>query len=103
MKLYLVTRADLPPAARAVQLCHALREFTARFPDEDRQWYEKSNVLVLLEVASESALNDLALQAEACGVAAAAFREPDLANATTAVALGPRAKALVRNLPLALR
>lgn len=49
MKLYLVTRSDLTPGQRASQLCHALREVAAVFPALDKEWYEKSNTLVLLE------------------------------------------------------
>jgi len=33
MKLYLITREDLPPGQQAVQAAHALREFGEHHPD----------------------------------------------------------------------
>lgn len=101
-KLYLVTRRDLPPGARASQLCHAMRAFVEQHPDVDRGWFERSNTLVLLEVADEDALMRLAWQAAMTGVHWSLFREPDLNDAATAVALGPNGQTLVRRLPLAL-
>lgn len=103
MKLYLVTRSDLAFEVRAVQLCHALREFGARHPEADKEWYEKSNTLVLLEVGNEAELEKLLHRASKTGARAAEFREPDLGNALTAAAFGPEAKPLCRSLKLALR
>ena len=56
-------------------------------------------------VPSEKDLDDLLQHAEAKGIKVAAFREPDLANALTAIALcpGPKTEALCRGIPLALR
>ena len=103
-KLYLVTRADLPAGAQAVQAAHALRQFIAEHPERDREWYETSNYLALLVVPSEADLLRLYTKAERRGVPAAAFREPDQGDALTAIALGPcpGARALTRALPLAL-
>jgi peptidyl-tRNA hydrolase len=102
MKLYLVVRKDLAgPGAMAAQLCHALRQFSAEHPDVDSLWFERSNTLVLLEVSDEATLVDLARQARDRGVPAAMFREPDLGDVPTALALGPDARHLVRRLPLA--
>jgi len=103
VKLYLVTRQDLPPGARAAQLCHALRQFGEDHPEVDRDWFRRSNTLVLLEGKDEHALSDLADKARLSGVPVAVFREPDLADALTAIAVGPKGKRLVRGLPLALR
>lgn len=103
-KLYLVTRADLPAGAQAVQAAHALRQFAAEHPEVDREWFERSNYLGLLTVPSEADLARLLAKAERRGIAAAAFREPDLGDSLTAIALGPcsGARALTRALPLAL-
>jgi len=101
-KLHLITRRDLAPGARAAQLCHALRAFVEQHPSVDRSWYEESNTLVLLEVADEAALLRLAWEATMTGVPWSLFREPDLNDAVTAVALGPTGRSLVRRLPLAL-
>lgn len=103
MKLYLVTRSDLAPGARAAQLCHAMRQWSEEEPEADRQWFAKSNTLVLLEAANESALSTLVGRARAAQVPCAEFREPDLEEALTAVAIGPTGSGLVAQLPLALR
>ncbi len=99
-RLYVVGRADLPPGLRAAQLVHAARVFAAEHAELERGWYETSNNLVLLEVADERALFDLAKQAD--GIPISFNREPDLDGEVTAIALGDRAKRLVRHLPLAL-
>jgi len=101
-KLFLVTRRDLAPGARASQLCHALRAFVESHPEVDRSWYEESNTLVLLEVDDEDALMRLAWRATMTGVPWSMFREPDMNDAATALALGPSGQPLVRRLPLAL-
>jgi peptidyl-tRNA hydrolase len=102
MKLYLVTRSDLSPGQQAVQAAHALREFADKYPEEDRQWYEKSNYLVLLSVPEQGALEGLLGEAEDKGIPAAPFREPDMGEALTAVAIGPSGKKICRKLQLAL-
>lgn len=104
MKLYVITRADLPPGARAVQSAHALREFAAEHPAVEKEWHESSNTLVMLEVPDEAALERIHLDASEAGVPVSFFREPDLNHRVTALALGPAARKLacVRNLPLAL-
>ncbi len=102
MKLFLVVRRDLSPGARAAQLCHALREFADKYPEDDKTWYETSNTLVLLET-DETHLLDLAESAKYKGVPVAVFKEPDLGDITTAIALGWAGKSLVRGLSLAFR
>lgn len=103
MKLFIVTRSDLAPGARAAQLCHAMRQWSAEHPEADRQWFEESNTLVLLEAANEEALAALVGRAQAARVPCAEFREPDLGEALTAVTIGPPGAGLVAQLPLALR
>lgn len=102
-KLYLVTRADLPAAQRAVQAAHALRAFVDEHPDVDRRWFQESNHLAILEVPSERDLVELARQATGAALPVAGFWEPDRGGELTAVALGPAAKRLCRRLPLALQ
>lgn len=102
LKLYLVTRRDLPAGSRAVQMAHALREYVEKHPAQDRAWYDTSNTLVCLEADSEVALRELAQRALAEDVPVAVFEEPDLDGALTAIALGDSAKPLVRHLRLAL-
>jgi peptidyl-tRNA hydrolase len=100
MKLYLVTRRDLPPGLRAAQLCHAVHEFLRDHPSQSALWYEQSRTIVCLEVQDEAALH--ALVSRCSDTEVSVWREPDLANEVTAVAIGPRGARLCRNLRLAL-
>jgi peptidyl-tRNA hydrolase len=102
-KLYIVTRSDLSPGARCAQSCHAIRLFAEEHPDADREWYRGSNNLVVLEAENEGALMGLAAKARSEGIAASEFREPDFADAVTAVALGGAASRFLSSLPLALK
>ena len=102
MKLYLVVRSDLSAGARAAQLCHALRAFSEEHPEADREWYACSNTLVLLEIVNEAALLLLHAAARERDIPVSLFREPDLQNAATALALDPSGRTMVRHLPLAL-
>lgn len=103
MKLYLVTRADLPPGDQAVQAAHAMREYAAQHPEQDREWYTTSNTLAFLATKDEASLTRLLEKARDRGYTAAPFYEPDLGHALTAVAFGPDARRIVQSLPLALR
>ena len=84
---------------------HALRQFTAEHPEIDRLWFEQSNYLGLLSVGDEKELADLIEQATAHDIYFSVFREPDIDNQITAIALapGPKSKKLCSRLPLALR
>lgn len=103
MKLYVITRADLPGGAQVAQSCHAMRLFVAEHPEVDREWYAQSNNLVCLCVPDEGALERLRQTLDARGVPSSAFCEPDFADALTALAAGPEAARWVSSLPLALR
>jgi hypothetical protein len=84
---------------------HALRQFTAEHPEIDKAWFEQSNYLGLLSVQNEEELARLLETANQQGIQASAFREPDIDNQMTAIALspGPKSKKLCSRLPLALR
>ena len=90
-KLYAVGRTDLPPGLRAAQLTHAAITWTIKHgtPPEN---------LVLLEADCLASLENLLRQLPE----AVPFREPDLANELTAIALASDGKAL-SCLPLAMR
>lgn len=102
-KLYLVTREDLAPAQQAVQAAHALTEYLVSYRDEALNWHADSNTLAFLSVPNEDSLRDLSLRARRKGLMVSEFREPDRLDELTAVAFEPKAKSLLRNLPLALR
>lgn len=100
-KLFVIVRADLPAGLQVAQACHALRQFVAEHPEVDKAWFEGSNNLVVLQVPSEGDLTTLASRAHE--VPTSVFREPDMGDQVTAIALGPTGSALVAQLPLALR
>ena len=102
-KLFLVTRADLPPGDQAVQAAHALREFVAHHPEIDLHWYRTSNTLAFLAARDEPALGALLVKARDQGLACAPFTEPDRNDELTAVAFGPDCRRLLSSLPRALR
>lgn len=102
-KLFIITRSDLPPGARAAQSAHTALAFAFTFPEAARRWHEQSNNIVLLEAPDEDALCALAHRARVAGVPCITFTEPDLGDATTGVALGPTGYRIVSNLPLAFR
>ena len=111
-KLFLVTRADLPPGQQAVQAAHALAEFMIRHATESQRWHSGSNTLVMLAVPNEKALVKLFEKAlpiskrvfpfkdPLCSI----FHEPDRNNEATAIALAPllQFERLCQKLPLAL-
>lgn len=101
-KLYVVTRRDLPPGPQAVQSCHAAIQFAAEHAEIWARWYEQSNTLALLSVSDEKALLKLAQKAEMHGLKVSLFREPDLQDAVTAIALEPQAGRLCKHMPLTL-
>lgn len=90
---------------QAVQSMHALRQFTAEHPEIDKEWFEQSNYLGLLSVANEYELNQLIEKALTQGIKFSVFKEPDVDNEITAIALEPgtKTKKLCANIKLALR
>lgn len=70
-----------------------------------RAWFQVSNFLVVVAVPDELALAELATVSIEEGIVRSVFREPDLGNTITAVALEPgsTAQRLCAQLPLALR
>ena len=101
----MVTRNDLSPGQQAVQSMHALRQFTADHPEIDKSWFEKSNYLGLLSVNDEESLFKLIERAEKNNIRFSIFKEPDIGDKVTAIALepGPLSKKLYSNLRLALK
>ena len=104
-KLYLITRRDISPGYQAVQSCHAMRQFTEEHPEVDKEWFTRSNYLCLLSVGNEAELYSLICKAKDKDIRVSVFREPDIDNQITAIALEPgvRSKELTTNLKLALK
>lgn len=88
-----------------MQSIHAAVQFGMEHPEVHRVWFEVSNYLGLLSVANELALYQLIDKARELGIKCSVFREPDIGNEITAIALEPgtKAKKLCSNLPLALK
>lgn len=88
-----------------VQAIHAGIQFIFEHPEYAKEWYDKSNYLGFLSVANERELLSLAENASALGIAFSIFREPDIDDQITAIALEPgvKSKKLCSKLPLALR
>lgn len=80
-------------------------QFNFEHPEITQDWFVKSNYLGLLSVKDENALIELAREAEKNDIRYSIFREPDIENAITAIALEPgkRTKRLCGRFPLALK
>ena len=103
--MYIITRRDLHPGQQAVQSIHAMRQFTAEHSEIDRSWFENSNYLGLLSVANEDELEKLIYKASSKDIRFSVFREPDIGNKITAIALEPCdwSRRLCSSLRLALK
>ena len=102
-KLFIVVRADLPPAQQAVQAIHAARSFVELHPRIEATWFHESNTIALLEVRKLADLLYIRDMALAGDVDMSEFYEPDLQGALTAIAmLGAAAEKLCKGLDRAL-
>ena len=98
MKLYIIVLKTLSSGLKCAQACHALRAFTQAYPELDKEWYETSNNIVVLE---HEDMNGTANLLEAHGLAVARFQEPDMDGALTAICVEPRGARRLSNLRLA--
>lgn len=89
----------------SVQAIHAAIQFQHEHPEYAKNWFEKSNYLGFLSVMSEKDLLDLIDKASGKEIKFSVFREPDINNQITAIALEPgsKSKKLCSNLKLALK
>lgn len=103
-RLYVVVRNDLAPGIQISQSIHAKDEFTRRYPELEATWARDSNTIIILS-GSNNDLYSVIGKALTKGVCYATFKEPQLNNEVTAVALEPSYSTVevVRGLPLALR
>ena len=104
-KLYIITREDISPGYQGVQGIHSAILFGQEHPDIHREWYQNSNYLGFLSVANEVELAKLIEKADANDIKCSVFREPDIDNQITAIAIEPgiKSKKLCSNLKLALK
>lgn len=101
-KLVLITRNDLTPGQQAAQIVHAGIDFTFEHPNRAGPWHKDSNYVVLLSAKDENHLINLIQKCELKELKYTAFREPDLENSITAIAIEPSelTQKMVSNLPL---
>lgn len=104
-KLTIITRKDLKPGYQLVQSVHAAIEFIFQYPEESLTWHFKSNHLACLSVNNESCLLELIEKLKISNIKYSIFKEPDIDNEITAIAIEPneKLKKLCSNLPLALK
>lgn len=87
---------------RAVQSAHAAINFIFEHPGRAGPWFHNSNYLVLLELKNEKQLKLLVEKCEYLQLVHTVFREPDIDNQITAVAIepSPLTQKLVSRIPL---
>ena len=88
-KLRVITRSDLPLSYQAVQSGHAGIQFQHEHRRIAKRWHKKSNYLIFLSVKDEHELILLEKLAKSNKIRVSVFREPDLNNEITAIALEP--------------
>lgn len=102
MKLYIIVRSDLAPGLQLAQSCHAAQAFMVEHGAAATDWLATSGNLVVLHAADESELVEIADRARGIGLIMSAFREPDLGDQLTAIAVqGEAAKKLTQRMRLA--
>lgn len=103
-KLTTVTRRDLTPGAQSVQASHSLAQFIFEHPEISHLWF-KDPYLAQLSVENESELQHLIQKLQKSKIKYSVFRESDIDNQITAIAIEPsdKTRRLVSNLPLMLK
>lgn len=104
-KLYIIVRNDLAPGAQLAQSCHVAFSFSQEFPKITSHWMKESNYICVLSIENEQELVKLIDKARNLDLRFSIFRESDLEDQITAIALEPgeRSRKLCRNLKLALK
>jgi len=72
-----------------VQSAHAAIQFQHEYPELAKNWYSNSNYLIFLSVENEAELIKLINKANSNNIKISIFREPDINNEITAIALEP--------------
>lgn len=86
-KFTTITRRDLSLGYQAVQSAHALADFAIEHTEPFKSWQLGSNYLVCLTVETEEELKFLAKRLKCFGIKITEFREPDIGNELTAIAV----------------
>lgn len=101
----MITREDLNKGLQSVQSGHAAIQYIFEHPECAKNWFDNSNYLAFLAVSNEQDLINLTEKAIEKNIKFSIFREPDIDNAITAIALEPgiKSKKICANLKLALK
>ncbi len=100
--MVIVTRSDLTYGEQAVQSTHAAINFCFEHRNRAGPWFENSNYLVQLSTSNEAELLKLIEKCDKLEISYTVFREPDLNDSITAIAIepSPLTKKVVSHLPL---
>ena len=103
-KLTSVTRRDLNAGYQSVQSTHSIVKFVFEHPEISGIWF-KDPYLAQLSVENEDALKHLIHKLQKSNIKYSIFREPDLGNQITAIAIEPsdKTRKLISHLPLMLK
>lgn len=87
------------------QSCHAALHFMLEYRAITEDWMTNSDYIVILNIENEQELYQLVERAKEHDIKVSIFREPDVDDQITAIALEPgiKSKKLCSNLPLALK
>jgi peptidyl-tRNA hydrolase len=72
-----------------VQAAHAGIQFQYEHPEYAKNWFHNSNYLIFLSVSTEEELKTLIDSAKSKNIIVSVFREPDINDEITAIALQP--------------
>lgn len=97
-KLFVVADAALPAGLKIAQTGHALVAWAIAHPEETRRWHRESNYLVCLQAPDLAAVIE---KLDRKGVRYVPFREPDLNDQLTAIAVEPAGGQWLSHLRLA--
>ena len=101
----MITHNELPADYQIPQAMHAAMEFSQQFKEECASWHFRSNSVIVLAAKNDKELWEFSQKLKREGLKFSEFREPDIGNELTAIAIVPneRAKKMCSNFPLAGR
>lgn len=105
-KLYVITRQDIDPGYQDMQSMHGAIQFSQEHKEIHNVWFKQPNYLLAwLSAKDEGELFEILSKASQLGIKFSIWREPDVENEVTAIALEPGEKTakLCKGLSFALR
>jgi peptidyl-tRNA hydrolase len=90
--LYVITHNEISLQYQVPQVAHAVLQFANDYPQEQKEWFEKSNTIVVLSAKNLVELEDFSKKLDLKGIRHSKFKEPDIGNKLTAIAIVPNEK-----------